>query len=78
LKHLLNYYSLWDADEFFDLETDPTESKNLIFDPAHRKTVREMENRLYQMMGELGGMEIPLSQPLRRAFPNTQYRPPRQ
>jgi N-acetylglucosamine-6-sulfatase len=22
-----------------------------------------MENRLYQMMGELGGMEIPLNQP---------------
>lgn len=59
----ITYYGLWDADEFFDLEADPTESKNLIFDQAHRKTAREMENRLYQMMGELGGMEIPLNQP---------------
>jgi N-acetylglucosamine-6-sulfatase len=59
----ITYYGLWDADELFDLEADPDESKNLIFDPAHRKTAREMEDKLYQMMGELGGMEIPLNQP---------------
>ena len=60
----VTYYGLWDADEFFNLEADPTESKNLIFDPQHRKVAREMENSLYQMMGELGGMEIPLNQPM--------------
>jgi N-acetylglucosamine-6-sulfatase len=59
----ITYYGLWDADEFFDLEADPTESNNLIFDTAHAKTARHMENKLYRMMGELGGMEIPLNQP---------------
>lgn len=59
----ITYYGLWDADEFFDLAADPEESKNLIFDPAHAKKAREMENNLYKMMGELGGMEIPLNQP---------------
>jgi N-acetylglucosamine-6-sulfatase len=59
----ITYYGLWDADEFFDLEADPTESKNLIFDPAHANTVREMEGDLYQMMADLGGMEIPLNRP---------------
>ena len=59
----ITYYGLWDADELFDLAADPDESKNLIEDPAHAKNAREMEDKLYQMMGELGGMEIPLNQP---------------
>ena len=59
----ITYYGLWDADEFFDLQADPAESKNLIFDPGHRKVVKGMENELYQMMGKLGGMGIPLNQP---------------
>ena len=59
----ITYYGLWDSDEFFDLEADPTESKNLIIDPKHNKLAKKMENKLYKMMGELGGMEIPLNQP---------------
>jgi N-acetylglucosamine-6-sulfatase len=59
----ITYYGLWDSDEFFDLAADPGESKNLIHDPARAKEAKAMENRLYQMMGELGGMEIPLNQP---------------
>jgi N-acetylglucosamine-6-sulfatase len=59
----ITYYGLWDADEFFDIQNDPDESRNLIQDPAHQKQVKQMENKLYQMMGELGGMEIPLNQP---------------
>jgi N-acetylglucosamine-6-sulfatase len=59
----ITYYGLWDSDEFYDLATDPEESKNLINDPSRLAEVRRMENELYQMMGELGGMEIPLNQP---------------
>ncbi len=59
----ITYYGLWDSDEFYDLATDPEESKNLINDPSNLAEVRRMENELYQMMGELGGMEIPLNQP---------------
>ena len=63
-KHkYITYYGLWDADEFYDLESDPEESKNLLYAPEHRKAAREMENHLYRMMGDLGGMEIPLNQP---------------
>ncbi len=59
----ITYYGLWDADEFYDLSIDPNESHNLLSEPAHKDKAREMENKLYQMMGEFGGMEIPLNQP---------------
>jgi N-acetylglucosamine-6-sulfatase len=59
----ITYYGLWDADEFYDLENDPQESKNLLYEPAFSKQAKKMENDLYAKMAELGGMEIPLNQP---------------
>jgi N-acetylglucosamine-6-sulfatase len=59
----ITYYGLWDVDEFYDLQSDPEESRNLLYDPAYKVQAKQMENKLYQMMGELGGMEIPLNQP---------------
>ncbi|MEJ6571554.1 MAG: sulfatase [Akkermansiaceae bacterium] len=59
----ITYYGLWDCDEFYDIHNDPDESKNLLYDPAFKKQAKQMENRLYKMMGEFGGMEIPLNQP---------------
>ena len=60
----ITYYGLWDADELFDLKNDPQEEKNLIFDDdqAARKTA--MQQQLYDMMEELGGMQIPINRPL--------------
>lgn len=46
-------------DEFYDLQGDPDESRNLINDPAHKKQAKEMERQLYAMMAEFGGMEVP-------------------
>lgn len=68
------YYGLWDTDEFFDIQADPMEQKNLIRDPAQQKQVRQMEDRLYQMMANLGGMEIPMNQPRGRSQ-NKRLRP---
>ncbi len=59
----ITYYGLWDADELYDLKNDPNEAHNLWQDPQYRDTVREMETRLYSMMDELGGLEIPLNPP---------------
>ena len=59
----ITYYGLWDADELYDLEADPDEMRNLHSDPKHARLARRLEDELYQMMGELGGMEIPLNQP---------------
>jgi N-acetylglucosamine-6-sulfatase len=60
----ITYYGLWDADELYDLQNDPAESRNLLYDPQLKPVATQMEKRLYEMMAELGGMEIPLNPPL--------------
>ncbi len=60
----ITYYGLWDADELYDLQNDPDELQNLLYDPKLKSVAADMEKKLYEMMGELGGMEIPLNPPL--------------
>lgn len=57
------YYGVWDSDELFDIKADPMEQNNLIHKPDFQKTKKEMQDRLYTMMDELGGMQIPLNAP---------------
>ncbi|MDQ8197659.1 sulfatase [Pelagicoccus enzymogenes] len=59
----ITYYGLWDTDELFDIQADPGEQRNLIHDPKYAKQQREMENRLYEMMEDLGGDAVPLRKP---------------
>src|SRR6056297_286285 len=59
----ITYYGLWDADELYDLTTDPGEKNNLLYDPNYKSVGKEMENELYRMLGEAGGMDIPMNQP---------------
>jgi N-acetylglucosamine-6-sulfatase len=59
----INYYGLWDADELYDLQNDPDETTNLLYDGRHDEIARDLEQRLYSMMAELGGMEVPLNAP---------------
>ena len=59
----ITYYGLWDVDELYDLTTDPGESNNLIDDPEYASVAKELENKLYAMLGEAGGMDIPMNQP---------------
>ena len=57
------YYGLWDTDELFDIRSDPMEQNNLIHNPAFSETKKQMQGRLYAMMEELGGMDIPMNPP---------------
>jgi N-acetylglucosamine-6-sulfatase len=57
------YYGVWDTDELFDIQADPMEQKNLIHDPRFAMQKTEMQDRLYAMMEELGGMNIPMNPP---------------
>ncbi|MCP5111578.1 MAG: sulfatase [bacterium] len=59
----ITYYGLWDTDELYDLQDDPNETKNLLHEPKYRSIAKTMETRLYEMMEELGGLEIPLNPP---------------
>ena len=59
----ITYYGLWDVDELYDLKNDPGEKQNLITDPKYASTAKKMENQLYKMLGEEGGMDIPMNHP---------------
>lgn len=59
----ITYYGLNDTDELYDLKNDPTESKNLIAEPKHAKVVAEMQDKLFEMLADEGGMEIPMNKP---------------
>jgi N-acetylglucosamine-6-sulfatase len=57
------YYGLWDCDELYDLQADPTETRNLINSPEHRAIALDMEHKLYAQMAAEAGMLIPLNAP---------------
>ncbi|MFN3151531.1 sulfatase [Bremerella sp.] len=59
----ISYYGLWDTDELFDIQADPHEQNNLIHDPNYAQAKVEMQSQLFDMMDELGGMQIPLNAP---------------
>ncbi|GAA4449059.1 sulfatase [Novipirellula rosea] len=59
----ITYYGLWDTDELYDLSKDPGEENNLLYDPEYKSVTIEMENELYKMLGDAGGMDIPMNQP---------------
>jgi len=57
------YYGLWDTDELFDIKADPMEQNNLIHDSGYQNQKKQMQDRLYAMMDEMGGMSIPINPP---------------
>lgn len=59
----ITYYGLWDTDELYDLQQDPGESRNILYEPEYQQIAADMETRLYDMMDEMGGANIPLNRP---------------
>ncbi len=53
-------HGVWDIDELYDLQEDPLESNNLIFSAEHRQTAAEMRKRLFAVLAETGGLNMPL------------------
>jgi N-acetylglucosamine-6-sulfatase len=56
----IRYHGLWDIDELYDLRDDPLESDNLIFSEPHQPIVQQMRQRLFQVLEETGGMQMPI------------------
>ncbi len=56
----IRYHGIWDTDELYDLREDPGETQNLIADPAFADTVEEMNRRLFEILEETTGMDLPL------------------
>src|SRR6056297_319209 len=62
-------HGLWDRDELYDLETDPAEMVNLSDAPEHVQRVEQMNERLWEMLYESGGNEMPLLEDRGPTFP---------
>ncbi len=56
----IRYQGIWDTDELYDLQEDPTESRNLIFSEKHQATIKQMRNHLFDILEKTDGMNIPL------------------
>ncbi len=56
----IHVHGIWDIDELYDLQTDPFETDNLIFSGAHRPIIQQMNRRLFEILAQTGGMQIPL------------------
>jgi N-acetylglucosamine-6-sulfatase len=54
------YHGIWDLNEFYDLQTDPQEQRNLINVPAYTSEIGRMRDRLFDRLEATGGMQIPL------------------
>ncbi len=56
----VRYHGIWDVDQLFDLESDPEERLNLINDPKHAETVTKLNTRLFELLRETNGTEMPI------------------
>ena len=57
----IHYHGLWDTDELYDLLDDPSETRNLVRDPARTGIVTGMNGQLFDLLTATGGMYIPLA-----------------
>jgi N-acetylglucosamine-6-sulfatase len=62
-------HGLWDRDELYDLENDPGEMNNLIESPAHAKRIDAMNKRLWQLLFDSNGHDVPLLEDRGPRFP---------
>ncbi|MCC7342332.1 MAG: sulfatase [Bryobacterales bacterium] len=51
---------IWDLDEFYDMQEDPLESRNLINSATHAPLIKKMRDHLFDILEATGGMNIPL------------------
>ncbi|NBR84751.1 MAG: DUF4976 domain-containing protein [Verrucomicrobia bacterium] len=65
----IRYHGVWDVDELYDLAADPDESRNLIHEPAHAATVKQLNARLFELLTETQGQAMPLLRDLGEAYP---------
>ncbi|WP_174296399.1 sulfatase family protein [Sphingomonas bacterium] len=57
----MHFHGIWDIDELYDLAADPQENDNLLARPGHEELAERMSGKLFRILEETGGMEIPLS-----------------
>lgn len=56
----IRYHGVWDTNEFYDLQVDPYEMKNLIAEPEYQTIIQQLNHELYDWLESTDGMFIPL------------------
>jgi N-acetylglucosamine-6-sulfatase len=56
----MRYHGIWDLDELYDIQADPRELHNLIKSPAHQAVIKQMNQRLFEILESTDGMNMPL------------------
>ncbi len=57
---LIQYHGLWDTDELYDINNDPSETTNLINAPNQTKRVAAMRKELHRRLSKTNGLSITL------------------
>ncbi|MGV3769310.1 MAG: sulfatase [Sphingobium phenoxybenzoativorans] len=57
----IHFHGIWDVDELYDLAADPHENDNLLARPGHEDLAEKMSAKLFRMLEDTNGMQIPLS-----------------
>jgi N-acetylglucosamine-6-sulfatase len=65
----IRYHGIWDMNELYDLQDDPDESKNLIFNEKYEKMVKHLNTRLFELLRETGGLNLRLAPDRGPTFP---------
>lgn len=71
-KYIFNH-GVWDANELYDLQTDPMEVNNLIRSAAHQTIAGELRNQVFDWLEQTGGLQIPLH-PVRQKRSDHRYK----
>ncbi|HXH98745.1 MAG TPA: sulfatase [Sphingobacteriaceae bacterium] len=51
---------VWDINQLFDIKKDPYEVNNLIRSPEHQQIAQQLNKKLWDWLGQTGGLYIPL------------------
>lgn len=64
------YNGIWDTNELFDLQADPSEMNNLIRDTSYNKIGMGLRTELFNWLQQTGGLQIPLKKAAGIRFDN--------
>ena len=57
------YHGVWDQNELYDLQTDPTEAFNLIDSPQHQELADVMKDRLFDALEAEDAVDVAFRRP---------------
>ena len=56
----IRYQGIWDLNEFYDLQTDPEETNNLINDEQYQELIEKYRDDLFKLLEKTNGNSMPL------------------